>query len=105
MSEKGREPRDARRRAEAKAAQAHAAQRQQDEAAQRRSDWERRQRRRYLAYALMALGVLIASSHVLEHLGAFQLLPNPALQDILIGYPTGGLLVVVGLAMLPTQRY
>ncbi len=105
MSEQSRKPRDARRRAEAQAAQAHAGQRQQDEAAQRRSDWERRRRRRFLAYGLMALGVLIAGSHVLEHAGIFQLLPNPALQDILLGYPTGGILVVVGLAMLPAQRY
>lgn len=73
--------------------------------AQRRADWEGRRRRRLLAYTLMALGVLVAGSHILEHLGAFQLLPNPTLQDLVLGYPTGGLLVVVGLAMLPAQRY
>lgn len=105
MPEKGREPRDARRRAEARAAQAHAVQRQQDEAAQRRSEWERRRRRRFLAYALMALGAIVGGSHVLEHAGAFRLLPNPALQDIILGYPTAGVLVVVGLMMLPAQRY
>lgn len=105
MSEKGREARDAGRRAEDKATRAHAAQRHQDEAAQRRHDWERRRRRRLTAYGLMVLGLLIAGSHVLTHAGAFQLLPNAALGDILIGYPTGGILVVVGLAMLPAQRY
>lgn len=105
MTEKSREPRDARRQAEAKAADAHAARRKQDEAAQRQSEWGRRQRRRYIAYGLMALGVLIAGSHVLEHAGLFTLLPNPTMQDLILGYPTGGILVVVGLAMLPAQRY
>jgi hypothetical protein len=93
-----------RRRARAKA-RTHASARQNDEAAQRRNDWERRQRRRYIAYGLMALGVLIAGTHLLEHAGAFQVIDNNALQDILIGYPTGGILFVVGLALLPAQRY
>ena len=71
----------------------------------RRNEWEKRRRRRVTAYSLMGLGVLVAGSHVLSHAGLFQLLPNPSMEDLLIGYPTGGILVVVGLAMLPAQRY
>lgn len=105
MPDKSGSSRDARRNAEARAAGVHAAQREQDVAAQRRQAWEKRRRRRFTAYGLMMLGGVIAVSHLLEHLGAFQLLPNPALQDILLGYPTGGLLLVIGLAMLPAQKY
>ena len=94
-----------RRRGHRQATRAHAAVRQDEQAVQRRRDWERRQRRRYVAFALMGLGVLIAASHVLEHAGAFQLLGNEALQDILLGYPTGGILFVIGLARLPAQKY
>ena len=103
MSSKGKS-RSLRRRDRAKA-RTHAAARQDDEATRRRHEWERRQRRRYVAYGLMALGVLVAGSHLLEHAGVFQVLDNMALQDILIGYPTGGILFVIGLARLPAQRY
>lgn len=105
MPEDKRRSRVVRRRAEARTSRSHAAQREQDEAAQRRDAWEKRRRRRFTAYGLMALGLLIAGSHVLEHAGVFQLLPNPTLQDLLLGYPTGGILVVIGLAMLPAQKY
>ena len=103
MSSTGKS-RSFRRRVRAKA-RAHAAARQNDEATQRRNEWQRRQRRRYIAYGLMAVGVLIAGSHLLEHAGAFQVLDSMALQDILIGYPTGGILLVLGLVLLPAQRY
>lgn len=105
MPQQGGESRDARRRAEDKAARAHAAQRQQDESAGRRDEWEKRRRRRFTAYFLMALGVLVAGSHVLSHAGLFQLMQNSTMEDFLIGYPTGGIRVVVGLVMLPAQRY
>lgn len=44
------------RKRERNQARAHAAARQDDAASQRRHEWERRQRRRYVAYGLMALG-------------------------------------------------
>ena len=105
MPEKSGPGRGAQRRGKARSARAHAAKREQDEATQRREAWEQRRRRRITAYGLMALGLVIAGAHVLEHAGAFHLLPNPTLEDFLIGYPTGGILLVIGLAMLPAQRY
>lgn len=105
MPEKSGDARKARRRSEARAARAHAAHREQDDTVKRRLAWEKRRRRRFTSYGLMVLAVVIASSHLLEHLGVIELLPNPALQDLLIGYPTAGVLLVIGLAMLPAERY
>ncbi len=105
MPENGREQREAKRRAKDQASRAHAARREQDEAAERRQEWEKRRNRSRTAYILMVVGVVVAGSHILEHLGVIRLLPNAALQDILIGYPTAGVLVVLGLAMLPAQKY
>ena len=77
----------------------------EERAAQRRREIQRLRRRRFLAYGLIALGVLVAGSHLLEHLDVIQVLDNKALQDLLIGYPTGGLLVVLGLVLLPADKY
>lgn len=75
------------------------------EAEQKRHAWRKRQAKRRAAFVLMALGVVVAGSHLLEHLNVFQLLPNPAAQDLLLGYPTAGVLLVVGLILLPAERY
>ena len=105
MAEKSSQPREARRRAAARATRAHAVQREQEAVDEGRRAWEKRRRRRFTAYGLMVLGLLIAGSHVLEHAGAYQLLPNPTMSDIFLGYPTGGVLLIIGLAMLPAQSH
>lgn len=52
-------------------------------------------RRRRIAVFLFALGPLIAALHLVEHLGFVRFF-NPGLQDLLIGYPTAILLLVLG---------
>jgi hypothetical protein len=63
--------------------------------------YRRWQRRRFLAAALIALGVVVALTHVFVHLGNVQWLPTTGVQDLLTGYPMGGLLVIVGLVLMP----
>ncbi|NUP30390.1 MAG: hypothetical protein HOV66_18715 [Streptomycetaceae bacterium] len=58
---------------------------------------------RTFAIALFCLAVAIAVSHVLEHAGAFQLM-SPGWQDLLLGYPTAGLLAIIGGMLLPANR-
>lgn len=58
--------------------------------------------KRIAGWALVFLGVLVAGSHVVTHLGYFQVLPNVALQDWVMGYPVAGILVVVGIILLGT---
>ena len=60
-------------------------------------------RRRILAGALIALGVVVVFTHVVVHLGNVQWLPTQGMQDLLTGYPMGGLLVVLGLVVLGRQ--
>lgn len=50
-------------------------------------------------WALMAVGVIMALAHMVEHLGRLQLM-SEGLQDLLIGYPMAGLLFVAGLVMI-----
>jgi len=51
-------------------------------------------RRRVLACGLIVLAALVAVSHLLEHAGIVQVM-SPGLQDVLIGYPTAAVLLVV----------
>lgn len=101
----GREKREVRRRRLGRARRAQAARVEQTEAELRRAAWEKRRTKRRLAYLLMALGAIIGISHILEHLDVLEILPNPTAQDLLLGYPTAGLLIVVGLILLPAQKY
>ncbi len=52
-------------------------------------------RRAWVARTLLALAAVVAFTHVLEHLGVIQVF-TPGLEDLLIGFPTAGLLAVVG---------
>lgn len=54
-----------------------------------------RRRRRAVAVALFVLGPVIAVSHILEHLGSFELM-RPAMEDVFIGWPTAFVLVIIG---------
>jgi len=76
-----------------------------DSREKRREAWEKRRRKRRLAWVFFALGAVVGVSHLLEHLDVIQVLPNPTAQDLLLGYPTAGLLIVIGLIMLPAEKF
>jgi xanthine/uracil permease len=59
------------------------------------------QRRRALAGGLIALGVVVVLTHVFVHLGNIEWLPTTGMQDLLTGCPMGGVLIVIGLSLLP----
>jgi hypothetical protein len=50
---------------------------------------------------LLAAAVVVAGSHILEHLGAIHVLGSVRTDDIFIGYPTALTLALVGLILLP----
>ena len=56
--------------------------------------------RQKIAMVLIGLGVVIFAQHWVSHLGFFTLISGSA-DDLLVGYPTAGVLVVTGLMMLP----
>lgn len=56
----------------------------------------RRKRRTIRAgQAIMAVGLAIGALHLLEHIGAFGRQPS-GWEDLLVGYPTAGLVVLAG---------
>lgn len=59
------------------------------------SGFARRRRRRGVAIGLFVLAPIIAVTHILEHLGAFQVM-KPAAEDIFIGWPMAFALLVIG---------
>ena len=63
--------------------------------------YRRWQRRRLLACGLIALGSVVVVTHVFVHLGNIEWLPTTGMQDLLTGYPMGGILIVIGLVLLP----
>lgn len=65
--------------------------------------YRRYQRRRFLAFALVALGAVVVVTHVVVHLGNITWLPTTGLQDLVTGYPMGGLLIVLGLFVLSRE--
>lgn len=58
--------------------------------------------KRITGWALVVLGLLVGGTHVITHLGYFQVLPNVALQDWVMGYPVAGALVLGGVILLGT---
>lgn len=56
--------------------------------------------RRIAAFSLIAVGIGVVLSHVAVHLGNIEWLP---MQDLLTGYPAGGLLIIIGLIVLGTK--
>ena len=62
---------------------------------ERRAAAARRRRTLRAGQLLMAVGLAIAVIHWLAHLGAFGGPPS-GVADLLVGYPTGGLLFLAG---------
>lgn len=62
--------------------------------------YRRWQMRRLLGGGLIALGLVVVLTHVFMHLAGVRWF---GLQDLLAGYPMGGLLVVAGLVVLGKQ--
>jgi hypothetical protein len=61
--------------------------------------------RRVISWSLFALAPLIAVQHLVAHAGWRPIPLSMGWQDILIGYPTAGVLLVVGLLALdPNPR-
>ena len=68
--------------------------------AAKRSSHHSRRRRRLAGWSLIAFGVVVGVTHLMEHGGLFQLAPS-GVEDLLMGYPMAMLLAVLGLAQLP----
>lgn len=92
-SESGRD----RRRARGVAANLHGESVKAARATSLTHQYRRWRRRRFLAVALVAIGSIIIISHIFAHLADVQWTP---MQDLLIGYPMGGVFVVIGLLVL-----
>ncbi|WP_405133054.1 hypothetical protein [Nocardia sp. NBC_01388] len=63
----------------------------------------RERRRRVAGWLLVAIGVAMATVHVLTHLGDWQLLSSPGRQDLVIGYPTALAIAFVGMLLITTR--
>ena len=79
------------------------ASRKADRAVSFTQQYRRWRRRRFLAGALIAIGVFVVFSHVFVHLANIQWLPTTGLQDLVTGYPMGAVLIVLGLILLGTR--
>ena len=90
-----------RRRREQETARAREAQAAQAAAEARRA-LQQRKRRKVMAWVLFALAPVVVVTHVLEHVGVFQLYAPP-LEDLTIGYPTAFILVIAGGILLGTD--
>ncbi|MEP6814390.1 MAG: hypothetical protein ABI873_02430 [Marmoricola sp.] len=55
---------------------------------------------RIIAWALVGLGLVVGVNHMFMHLGGQWLPMSQGLQDVLVGYPTAGLLAVAGFVIL-----
>lgn len=59
--------------------------------------------RRATAWGLMALALVVAAQHIVAHMGWRPIPISMGWQDIMVGYPTAGLLLVVGACLLPAH--
>ncbi|MEC3974395.1 hypothetical protein [Amycolatopsis sp. H20-H5] len=60
--------------------------------------------RRIFGFFLVILGIATVASHEVVHLANIQWLPTSGMQDLLTGYPMGGLLVLAGVLVLSKRR-
>ena len=56
--------------------------------------------RRMVAWSLFVLAGVIAVQHIIAHMGVHPLPLSMGWQDLLIGYPMAGLVLIVGLFVL-----
>ena len=89
-----RRRRELERQKEARQRRAHETQLSQAQAAAR-ATLQEQHRHRMEAFILFGLAILVAVGHVFEHGGAIRLM-SPGLQALLVGYPTAGILAVMG---------
>lgn len=65
-------------------------------------------RRRQLGWTLLVLGAVVAATHLLSHAEAVDLRMSAGWQDLLIGYPTAALFVIIAAVSLgqihPAER-
>ncbi|PZS03621.1 MAG: hypothetical protein DLM56_08570 [Pseudonocardiales bacterium] len=93
---------DQERREQAEEARARETQEAQAKAAERRRRYQSWRRRRIATALLLGLAGIVAVSHLLEHLDVLRVM-SPGWQDLLIGYPTAGLIAIVALVVLGTK--
>ena len=103
ISRGGRRGREARRKDRTVAANIEEESRRAQHALTFTQEYRRWRLRRILGGVLIALGVVVVFTHVFVHLGNIQWLPTQGLQDLLTGYPAGGLLIVLGFVVLGRQ--
>lgn len=89
-----RESHELQRRGHATVTRAQQTQRAQDQAAERTRRYRSWRRRRITAWTLFGLAVVMAGTHVLEHLGVFQVM-SPGKEDLLIGWPMAAVIGIV----------
>lgn len=71
----------------------------QEQAEAKKMTLEQYRRQRLFGWTLVGVGVSMAVSHWIQHLGVWELM-SPGWSDLLIGYPMGGLLGVAGAIVL-----
>jgi len=54
---------------------------------------------RKIGWTAIALAVVVFSQHLLSHMGFFSVF-GPGADDLLIGYPTTGILIIIGVWIL-----
>lgn len=64
----------------------------------------RRLFRRIYGFSLVTLGIGTVASHEVVHLANIQWLPTSGMQDLLTGYPMGGLVLLAGILVLGKRR-
>lgn len=61
--------------------------------------WLSPARRTKVSVGLITVGLIVLFQHLFSHMGFFRVLPG-SMDDVIIGYPTAGVLVIAGLMML-----
>lgn len=54
---------------------------------------------RIVGFSLVGIGVVMALTHIVAHLGHLRFLPTSGMQDLLIGFPMAGLLFLGGVVL------
>jgi len=60
-------------------------------------EYRRERRRLMIGWVLVGIGAVMAVVHMITHLGRLQLI---GMQDLLIGYPMAGVLILAGFLLV-----